>query len=403
MDSAQIASSLATRQLAEELEKRGMKSTGFPDDDARRLQVAFDAEYERDKAVNAAQHSATVAAKRLQARALRARRFLESLEVDEAESLTGDPRAGFLARVIAADATPASLTLRGLHVHAIRALVRALSSNTSLRELDLVGCDLSDLYAARALRSLLAANSALERLDLDTNALTSLGASEIAAGLAANKTLRALSLEDCPLTRASSEFPGEETDVELGGGGPRAADPRFADAGVLPEDESPRVLTGLHALCRAIAVHPALVSVSLFNCGLGPLGGRFVLDAARENPRLLRVQVSPTDGVALEDVAAIYEAVTANGTALAARAAAEAAAAETAKEKVDDREELRAALVETAYTAWSNAEADFRVALELDKQAADDAAEDLARHFRVQKMREAMELQKQKDGEKKKK
>ena len=59
MDSTpQIAMSLATRQLAEELEKRGMKSTGFPDDDARRLQVAFDAEFERDKALNAAQHSA---------------------------------------------------------------------------------------------------------------------------------------------------------------------------------------------------------------------------------------------------------------------------------------------------------------------------------------------------------
>ena len=188
-----------------------------------------------------------------------------------------------------------------------------------------------------------------------------------------------------------------------GGGGPRPEDPRFADAGVLPEDESPRELAGLHALCQAIAAHPALVNVSFFNCGLGPLGGRLVLEAVRENPRLLRVQVSPTDGVALEDVAAIFEAVTAHEAAIAQRLADEAAAAEVAKVKTDDRHELRAALVETAYTAWSNAEADFRVAIELDKQAAADAAEAMARHFRLQKMKEAVELQKQKEGEKKKK
>ena len=89
---AQVASSLATRQLAEELEKRGMRSTGFPDDDARRLQVAFDAEWERDKEVNAVNQAKTMAAKRLQARALHALRFVEAQAADEAEARVNDAR-----------------------------------------------------------------------------------------------------------------------------------------------------------------------------------------------------------------------------------------------------------------------------------------------------------------------
>lgn len=45
----QDASSLVGKQLAEELEKRGLKVSGFADDDIKTLQRAYNAEFERDR------------------------------------------------------------------------------------------------------------------------------------------------------------------------------------------------------------------------------------------------------------------------------------------------------------------------------------------------------------------
>jgi hypothetical protein len=46
----QDASILSSKQLQEELEKRGLKISGFADDDVKLLQKAFNSEFERDRA-----------------------------------------------------------------------------------------------------------------------------------------------------------------------------------------------------------------------------------------------------------------------------------------------------------------------------------------------------------------
>ena len=43
LGNAPSASQMPGRRLIEELEKRGLKASGFPDDDARRLQVLLEA------------------------------------------------------------------------------------------------------------------------------------------------------------------------------------------------------------------------------------------------------------------------------------------------------------------------------------------------------------------------
>ena len=83
-------------------------------------------------------------------------------------------------------------------------LCEALSTNTSLKTLNLRNCSLtiSDDNGA-ALYQLLNTNNSLEYLSLNGNTVTS--CRHIAAGLAVNKTLRTLDLECCELTDQSIE------------------------------------------------------------------------------------------------------------------------------------------------------------------------------------------------------
>ena len=85
-------------------------------------------------------------------------------------------------------------------------LCNALSTNTSLKTLCLRGC--SEILPGRkgiALYQLLRKNYFLETLDLSYNIVTSCHVGQIAAGLAVNKTLKILSLNDCELTDRSIE------------------------------------------------------------------------------------------------------------------------------------------------------------------------------------------------------
>ena len=47
------ASQLGAKQLTDELERRGLRATGFSGEDAQRLQVALDAEYDAEQAARA--------------------------------------------------------------------------------------------------------------------------------------------------------------------------------------------------------------------------------------------------------------------------------------------------------------------------------------------------------------
>lgn len=60
----QDASILSSKQLQEELEKRGLKISGFADDDVKLLQKAFNAEFERDRAEKMKQREERLAKRR---------------------------------------------------------------------------------------------------------------------------------------------------------------------------------------------------------------------------------------------------------------------------------------------------------------------------------------------------
>ncbi len=84
----------------------------------------------------------------------------------------------------------------------LKNICESLSTNTSLKSLDLSNCSLSDDNGA-ALYQLLKINNSLENLDLSGNTVTN--CRHIAAGLAVNKTLKTLNLSYCKLTDQSIE------------------------------------------------------------------------------------------------------------------------------------------------------------------------------------------------------
>jgi hypothetical protein len=221
----QQASLLAPRFLAEELEKRHMKVSGFFDDDARRLQVVFNAEFEAEKAEMMVQLAAVEAAKKDREAALRSRQHEEAQRVAEEGALAGDARAAALAALVRSGArAPAALELRGLGAAAQRALLRALArapAGCRVAELDLACCGLRDADCAAALRALLAADPpALRVLRLEENALTAHGAAMLAAGLRRNTRLLALSLGGNQLAApGAGASPGEEVAEENGEAG----------------------------------------------------------------------------------------------------------------------------------------------------------------------------------------
>lgn len=72
----QDASSLAGKQLAEELEKRGLKVSGFADDDIKSLQRAYNAEFERDRTEKMKQRAELLAKRKAEEERLRMQRWV---------------------------------------------------------------------------------------------------------------------------------------------------------------------------------------------------------------------------------------------------------------------------------------------------------------------------------------
>ena len=189
------ASELTGKQLAEELVSRGLKPTGFPEDDVKMLQKAFNAEFEAEKETRIKEMREALARRRAEEEALRLQRLLEKQKREEEEAVAASPHLAFLIEQLRANATAPDMVVRDRPV-GIRAFLKAAvaANNGSMRSLDLCGCALGDDVGVE-IGNLLKANKSLRRLDLDFNALGPKSLAAIAVGLAGNSTLRALSLE----------------------------------------------------------------------------------------------------------------------------------------------------------------------------------------------------------------
>ncbi len=191
-------------------------------------------------------------------------------------------------------------------------------------------------------------NTSLQRLDLDHNRIGPKSLAAIAAGLQSNRALVALSLESNPLTGEVPPPPPGAPPAEL-------AD--IAD------------LTGVAALAEALKGNATLASLNLFQTGLTRRGGGLLREGVEGSGGLVALQVSPHDGVADEDLAAMVAHLRANG----ARGAEAAAAGK--RERAAARRVAAEAAAAKAAAAVAAGEAEWVAAEVAAREAARAAAE----------------------------
>ena len=194
------ASELTAKQLADELVGRGLKPSGFPEDDIKALQKVLNVEFESQKEALIKERREAIKRRRAEEEALRMQRFLEKQKREEEDAVSGSPQLTFFLEQLRANATAPDMTVRDRPV-GIRAFLKAATAagNVSLQSLDLVGCGLGDDVGVEV-GALIRVNKGLRRIDLDYNAFGPKTLAAIALGLQANSTLQSLSLEHNRLT-----------------------------------------------------------------------------------------------------------------------------------------------------------------------------------------------------------
>jgi hypothetical protein len=233
-------------------------------------------------------------------------------KAEEDKSVQDDMSLRFWIALTRGDATPADVRLRLDSPVSVRAWAQYLGSNTSIKSLDVSSQGLRD-DAGLELADALAVNTGLLSMDLSGNLLGPATFAALAEALERNSTLRSLTVDGNP-------------------GG-------VSDG------------TGVEAMGHSLAMNSTLTSLSVFSCGLREAGGRALATGVESNSSLLRLQVSPVDGVAVEDAVTMRSALRRNQAHLrerlalaraeraakrrlaAAEAASEAAAASRAKEE----------------------------------------------------------------------
>ena len=259
------AQHLMQNDLSGELESRGLKPTGFWSDDARRLQIEFDKDYEvemeqmQEKRAEAAVRRA--AAEEEMMRQLALERELR----EEEEAVASDPKCYFWMELIKSNKTPndASLVLDDI---TCRAMSKVIAISTSLITLDLSRNDLSDT-AGNHLAKILHSNTSIIKLDLGGNRLGPKSAIALGDGLMVNTTMTSLNLEGNPLT---GEFAQEHGEVSVRG---------HAD------------YSGVQSLAKSLASNSTLTYLNMWRTGLGHAGGDALAKSMVSNQTLVMLDI----------------------------------------------------------------------------------------------------------------
>jgi hypothetical protein len=265
-------------------------------------------------------------------------------KAEEDKAVVDDASLRFWLALTRGNATPADVRLRLGSPVSVRAWAQFLAPNESIKFLDLSGHDLRDDVGLE-LAEALAHNTGLLSLDLSGNMLgpSTLGA--LAVALEHNSSLRTLSLDDNPLGMGES--------------------------------------AGFDALAAALEKNSSLTSLSLFRCSMGEDGGRALAAGIEGNHSLLRVQVSPIDGIDLADAVAIRSALKRNQTMLSDRLAAERLdRARARKDEADKAATASAELATRREEAWIKAQKDARSKHFAEIETEERLAEERARQER---------------------
>jgi hypothetical protein len=299
------ASELTGKQLQEELVSRGLKPSGFPEDDMKTLQKIFNAEFEAEKETKMAERREALKKRRAEEEALKMQRILEKQKREEEEAVAQSPLISLFIDQLKSNTTAPDLVLREKPT-AIRAFVKAAiaSNNTSMHCLDVIGCNLGDDVGVE-IGALIRVNKGLKKLDLDQNLFGPKTLAAISLGLQSNNTLQTLSIEH---NRLTGEAQYSQAAVAA------AADEAEPGATKNPiKDEYLPDLTGIAALTTTLKeINRSLSTLNLFQTGVTETGGHLIADALVENTSLKSVLLSSNDGINAVDFVLISSALDRN-------------------------------------------------------------------------------------------
>ncbi|KAL3774430.1 hypothetical protein ACHAW5_001672 [Stephanodiscus triporus] len=245
------ASGLTAVDVKAELHRRGLQPKGFYSDDVEILQRCFNDEHEGSIETKRKELMNKRIEEVKQARVHRERVLIHNMIIEEKETISNDPRLSEWFRMVVEKSCPLVCRIDGLNNISARSLSKVLWADNRIKSLDISKLKLSDkagAYVARALRS----NTSLIKLEMDENKFGPETCKVLAESLSVNSTLQSLSI-------ASNPFDKCQDSVAL--------------------------------LATALAINSGLVSLSLWQCGIGLEGGKAVCDAVSKNTSLISVEI----------------------------------------------------------------------------------------------------------------
>eukprot|EP01038_Epipyxis_sp_PR26KG_P005658 gene5658-7814_t len=264
---------LTASDIYYEMEKRQLKTTGFPDTDRENLQKAFDEEFKveieemrarkREKQRKAAQ----------QLGLQRRRMLMEKTLQEEQDEISQNHQVGMMLNLIKENLVAASIRMEVNSISA-RSLAKAMWANDTVTCLDLSSNDLND-HAGSYLARILKRNTSLKKIELDNNNLGSKACSAFGESLMINTTLSYLSLDSNPL--CSSD------------------------------------LNGIKLLAEALRSNKSLVSLNLWRTLIPSQGGSVLASGIENNNTILFCDIGHND-IDAKDVKRIIDKLDSNLT-----------------------------------------------------------------------------------------
>lgn len=376
---------LSSADIFYELEKRNIKSTGFPDTDRDLLQKAFDEEFKADLEDARIRRREAKRRAALQAGLQKRRMLMETTLQEEQDALATDYQTAMMLELVRENNTAVMMRLDVNSITA-RVLAKSMWANDTITCLDLTSNELND-HAGSYLARILKRNFTLKKLELDDNNFGSRTCAAFGESLRINTSLTYLSMDSNPLVVGEDGVPaGAKNNMNM-------------------EEVEVYDVSGIKALAESLKVNKTLTSLNLFRCNIPANGGEHIANALEGNKTILFLEVGGNKiaakdakrvSAALDGNLSDYEGAERDRRATAAADAKDKAAQVAAEEKAAKDEEIKLWL-----QGRRDGRAEDRRADEEQKMIdAIQEAEDTAK--RIEQERKAAAQKAAEDAEKKK-
>lgn len=254
-EAPQDASKLSMKAVAQELELRNLKPSGFQGEDVKALQAIFDEEFEEDLRVAKERRAQLILQKQQELEEAKLQRQREREKQEEELALAKNPRVRFWIAGITPRKCPRDAQLHYISPPLCRALCKPLQRDQWITSLDLSNSKLDD-GSGVLLAQALSTNKGIQRLELESCGLGPETLRAFSAVLEENTTLAHVTFENNALTGVN----GDELD-------------------------------GIYAFSQSLQHNITIRMLNVWRTGLGEIGGNALAAGLEFNNTLLSLGV----------------------------------------------------------------------------------------------------------------